>query len=399
MESFHRSPENQRGAKQAQKNEIDLVRKMAKEHVNIARKQAASDISKRKADEHNRLENLADEWKGNIDKTLDDKKGKSTTRSLEELLRTTYKQTKNGVNDRAWKMSAGTLKSKLALLHKIEANIPPVHEEVRQGPGPDLSTSDPRLVEEYSFLLRSSRFQPLNQIVASDQAIILEDAAGGRFHYNADAHRISVSLDAVDGTPRSRADIRAELLWEMMNASNRGSLHRADMLNPYPLDANSSPEAVKLYPYWKAQSSLASEWNEWKNIAEYDQLVLSINADPNMGKGKSHVTRMYRYSFEQNSRDWYQFTNYLDFQINSGHTARYDPGATNPNWVGYSILAVAQDRSPASLNITEREVRNWQNKTTRKIKSPSSNPFTSSAIIERARAYHDSLEVTDAQEG
>jgi hypothetical protein len=384
VESFKRAPESQYGTQQGQMRNTDMLKQMAKERVDLARREVTRGMSKND-DRYNRAKKLAEDVKANVNSTLDkeSKQGKSKERSLKDIFKIAVEQTKKEVANRTF-ITKDTRSSKEDLLQQIDANL-------QVSLGPDTGISDPRLVEDYRFLSGSAPFRSLDRMATSDTPITLVEATDStaiyqsRAFYYEDVHKISVPLKDKDEAPRSREDVRADLIWEMENASSRRSFQRMKQLIPEPLNANSSPEERELYLYKRAKYTLAAEWNEWRNILECDHRVMAINADPKLGGEGPHVTRRYGVFFRNTDQNWAYFKNYVETQRANGHTLHFDPDAARPDWVGKHLLAVAQERYPDSLVITDKEVQSWKSETTKRIKSSSNNPFFSETIIERAR--------------
>ncbi len=256
------------------------------------------------------------------------------------------------------------------------------------GLGPDRPASHSKLVEQYDFLLRSVPFQQLDQVATSHKMIILEDSSqlpGRPTVYNRVTHRIRIPLKDTYGRDRPLTEIRRSLSWELQNAASRGALERTSKLRPSALGPDASPQEKEIYTYKMATYALSKEWVEWTNIIEHVLCVRAINTDPNMGKGSLHVENRYEICFPKGDPGWFHFVNYLESQLEMKHTMRYDPNAANPDWVGKKILAKVQEISSTSLIVTPRQIRDWQIGKTRKVKSLSNNPFTTSSIIEQTR--------------
>ncbi len=255
------------------------------------------------------------------------------------------------------------------------------------GLGPDMKRSDNALVEQYEFLLHSAHFRPLARLVTSDEQIILEDSSdvpGQPEDYDAYKHCIRVPLKTKDGIARPLADVRAALLFEIHNAYLRGLIERTNRLDPPDLSPDSSAKEKEFYPFRMAGFALSCEWGEWIHAIECHLRIRAINADPKMGEGRQHVRECFGARYAKFDQRWYKFSKYIEEQIEGKHTLDYDPEAAKPDWVGKHILAVVQARYPASLIITQKQVRDWQNGIRRRVKSPSNNPFISPTIIPRA---------------
>jgi len=256
--------------------------------------------------------------------------------------------------------------------------------------GPDVAASTPGLVAEYNVLLTSAAFQKLNVTVTTAQNIILLDSSGlpGQpVDYDSGTHTIRAPLNDALMAPRPVADVRDDILWEMHNASVRGALGRNARRFPAALGPNPSRRETREFEYKVAAYALATEWDEWANVAEHDLKTQKINADPAMalahGAGP-HVTRTFAGHFGIPDAGWFRFANYLNDQIAAGHTTAYDANANTPNWAGKRILAVADPSKPV-FRITPLQVTNYLSGKTQKVKSFGSNPFKSDAILTQAQ--------------
>ncbi len=123
MESFGRFRESQPNPEQEQTYDTNMLKQLAKEQVDIARRQVTRNISKRDV-RYKRAKSLADDWKGNIDRIRDNKKGKGPERSLEQILTDTRRQTRSKIEDSGCCIRGKTLSSNMDLLRKMKANLP-----------------------------------------------------------------------------------------------------------------------------------------------------------------------------------------------------------------------------------------------------------------------------------
>lgn len=277
------------------------------------------------------------------------------------------------------------------------AGAPPVQRSaVVQRLGPDLANSSAGLVAEYNALLASTVFQRLNNTVTAHADIVLVDSSlipGQPVDYTAATHTIRVPLNTAAVPPavpaaRPAADVRDDILWEMHNASLRGALNRsAAKFNVAAPGPAASIDEEQKYPYQRAAYALCVEWEEWINVVEHDLKTQRINADPAMGGAGPHVTRSFAASFAVADAGWFLFTDYLQTQLATGHTAGYDANAANANWVGNTMLHIAQKQSAAALRITQAQVNNYQSGKTSKVKQASNNPFKNESIIKAARNH------------
>jgi hypothetical protein len=261
------------------------------------------------------------------------------------------------------------------------------------GLGPD-TTSDKTLTEQYNFLLPSVRFQYLDRIVNSNKKIILIDSSNipsQPVYYDNLSHKIYIPINTENDIVRPIEDIRDNLLWEMYNASMRGPFQRLDdQRYVYEANKNSSYEEKEIYPYKIAAYALSYEWYEWINIIEHYLHCQAINTDPNMGEKGPHIKNNLSHASNSDDKtwgEWDNFPNYLQEQIKNGHTTNIDPQALDPSWKGKHLLAMVERKYPASLIITQKQIRNWENGRTRKIKRPSNNPFISLTIIKQVQEH------------
>lgn len=234
------------------------------------------------------------------------------------------------------------------------------------------------LTQHYTFLLQSRDFWNTASMVNSGKKIILTDTIkfpGLSAYYDDGNHTIYVSLHNQDGSARAVEEIRDCIGWEVRNATMRGQYKR--------IMENFSEGNDEVDPFRRATYALSCEWTEWANIMEHAWFCRTINEDPNMGEGGPHIIEAYRPITKAN-HPWYDFRNYLKDQQRT--VIAYDPDAKDPSWVGHGILSIVEQRYPASLLITDKQVQDWlKTKSTRKIKSPSNNPFNSLALVEQAR--------------
>ncbi len=245
---------------------------------------------------------------------------------------------------------------------------------------PDPSSNE-TLMQHYKFLLQSPDFWNLARIINSEKKIILTDVSDAPDlyeYYDDETHKIHVTLHHQDGTAKSAEELRDVIAWEVRNGTMRGQFKR--------IEKNFSEEDIKADPFKRAAQALASEWLEWINIMEHAWFCRVMNNDPHMGAEGPHIKEIYR-SQTKPGHEWYDFRNYLKTQIQTGHTlTAFDRDAANASWIGNDMLSIIEKRYPASLIMTEKQVSDWRiTKATRKIKSPSNNPFNSLTLVEQAR--------------
>lgn len=258
----------------------------------------------------------------------------------------------------------------------------PSHYETKTSTeGIDVKASDPHLVSHYQFLMRATEFKRLDRAARSHWPLILLDSSrmpDQPIDYDYGLHQIRIPLYKKDmRTLRADVEVRTDILWEMRNASNADTLRQLEDLVPPEPAPNASKQEKKNYQYKKAIRALAAEWFEWASIKEHDCRCQLINEDQNMGNnGGDHVKRQYKNLI----KSWEYFDNYLTRQIESGHTASYDPAASNVDWIGKKIVAqIANSNARKSLRISETATKDWQNGKRPNIINLSNNPFLSHA--------------------
>ena len=262
--------------------------------------------------------------------------------------------------------------------------------EVIQRRGVNVGASSVELTAQYNALMASQTFADLDKLVTTNTNITLVDSSvdphNMEIDYDSGNHTIRVPLnDSLNGaTPRPLADIKEDIMWEMHNASIRGSLNRSTAkYRDLNLPANATLDEKRRLPYKNAGVALSVEWDEWINVVEHDLRTQCINADPAMGAGGPHVTRTFAacYPDPHDGNGWFKFKIYLQNQIDLRHTEHYDPAANREDWKGKKIIHRLQDTHP-SLNITQKERDDFISGKTKKVKRPENNPFTTVLINE-----------------
>src|SRR4051812_45537571 len=142
------------------------------------------------------------------------------------------------------------------------------------------------------------------------------------------------------------------LFFEIHNAKKSmafNDLHAAKGYNRESLASGGSKK--------KAGYALAVEWVEWNNVAESVILTARVNNESAMGQ-LLPAPPVYQGAFAPGAASWLKFSNYLDAQLASGHTASYDPAAAPPatGWLGKKILAALAAKNKTDLEITANEM-------------------------------------------
>ncbi|WP_430931801.1 hypothetical protein [Saccharicrinis sp. 156] len=126
--------------------------------------------------------------------------------------------------------------------------------------------SDPMLLTHYNFLMNSATFQDLANRITMNGDIpinLVDGTVGQNISYDEESHTIYVPVRDEGGSFHSNDQIRGDILWEMHNAHNKGSLKRANMRYPEELPANAKPDEKRELLYKKANYALSVEWIEW----------------------------------------------------------------------------------------------------------------------------------------
>lgn len=247
--------------------------------------------------------------------------------------------------------------------------------------------SDPTLVNQYNTMVAGSpTFSALNQRITANTNITLVDSTATQaVDYNSGTHTIQVPvLTAVGGPAHPLSRVREDLLWEMHNASNVGSLGRAWSKAPSP---PVTMEDKRLLAARQAATALAVEWTEWIMIVEHDLRAAQVDMDLGGTAMAPAVDRMFQGQFAVPNAGWFLFANYLRDQVAAGHTASYDPaalaGAAGAGWKGWTMLTFVANSAPATLQITDKQVTDWVNGARTRMKSADNNPFASDAIAQK----------------
>jgi hypothetical protein len=236
--------------------------------------------------------------------------------------------------------------------------------------GPALG-SDAVLAAQYAVLLGSAAFQELDNVVTAKTAITLVDSGGALgdqgVDYDSSTHTIRVPVTDALGAANPLADVNANLLFEMHNARKRGELGRTERKIPV-LAPNASMKEKADFPRKMAVYAISKEWEEWVNAAEVFKRADRIDTD--IGAGT--VTAQAAPFFPANGTGWYLFSNYLTYNVGSGHTAGYDATANNPQWIGFNILK--EKANSVAVKLTPTELNKWA-AGDRKSHVKKSNPF------------------------
>jgi len=235
-------------------------------------------------------------------------------------------------------------------------------------PKVDQVNSDPGLFQRYDELYTTGAFKSrLHNIVTTSRALLLLSAPGvGAAHYDPSNNSITVWQQSAVGVAKTNMELRDDIFFEIHNAKKSmafNDLHAAKGYNRESLASGGSKK--------KAGYALAVEWVEWNNVAESVILTARVNNESAMGQ-LLPAPPVYQGAFAPGAASWLKFSNYLDAQLASGHTASYDPAAAPPatGWLGKKILAALAAKNKTDLEITANEMAPTGSLNTR------ANPFT-----------------------
>jgi hypothetical protein len=140
----------------------------------------------------------------------------------------------------------------------------------------------------------------------------------------ADLHRVAGNaavtrlVEGLESAPR----LRSLMLFEMHNASRRGSARRIEKLRRggHNDDGTVRPdESEHVALFRQAAYALAREWHEW--ILTPEHTVDSERIDDDLGGGGAHVQNLFGSRFQHPDRGWFHFVNYMNEQMQRGHTS------------------------------------------------------------------------------
>jgi hypothetical protein len=122
---------------------------------------------------------------------------------------------------------------------------------------------------------------------------------------------------------------------------------------PQPQDANQRDQE-ELALFTAAIDALRFEYHEW--ISAYLTHMETVDANMALsGHGPDRVTPRLAQAHAEPAEGFFDFTAYMEEQIQAGHTAAFDGAATDDNWTGHILIQQAQQDHPALLTITEDE--------------------------------------------
>jgi hypothetical protein len=290
----------------------------------------------------------------------------------------------------------------------------PVQRAPREG-------SDPALASLYNQMLASPVFADLDRELSETRRILLVDlpangsARGGTY----DSGAWSIGVNMAKNPSMSR--VRELIVWEMHNLLNPRGLGRTEDLLAVPLamaGTHGGRQDVPGADVRQAAHALAKEWEEWRMQVPHAARALLIDRDLRMAGGQAYdigdkaaflesvlthgaeagddpiVSIDYLEQFCSNAErgSWHKFTDYLPPQIETGHTAGYDPmlGALMAHgrldeWAGHALLRSARGKSQESLEISRQELTEFISALLRggraEAKSPEENPFVADHAV------------------
>jgi hypothetical protein len=176
--------------------------------------------------------------------------------------------------------------------------------------------SDPTLAAQYAAMAATQEFQDLDVAVTTNTDITLDDSSIpgpnlGPVDYNSATHTIRVPVSQ-NGVARPLPMVRDDLLWEMHNARNRGSLGRGLAAMPA---APGSAEEKRTYKQRVAATALAIEWDEWMRVVEHNERTTQINNQ----LGAGYLNPGFAGQFAAVGQGWYLFREYMAAHGNWSH--------------------------------------------------------------------------------
>lgn len=218
--------------------------------------------------------------------------------------------------------------------------------------------------------------------------MLADGSVGQHIDYAAHTHtiRVPITTDPTVGpaAPHPLDQVRADILWEMHNAANKGPLGRAGARLNSPLRPGTTADQTKEQLYKQANLALSYEWIEWAKTLEHVLRVRKISGELPAGP-PPQVQDQFGAHYAVADAGWYRFRNYLDDMIARGHTTGYDPNATAAKtWKGWRILQLAQSKSKAPLEITAKQQAAFETGKKREIKDEGVNPFRADALWQEA---------------
>lgn len=172
-----------------------------------------------------------------------------------------------------------------------------------------------------------------------------DEETGGRLAcFEVDTHTILINQSLQGNLP----DIRHYILIEL----NHARMGQAPVAAPQPEDANERDQE-ELTAFTAALDALRVEYHEWISAYLTHMETADANLTMSHGQGPDTVTPRLAQAYAQPEQGFFDFTVYMDMQIQSGHTAAYDPAATGENWTGHILLQQAEQDHAALLLITE----------------------------------------------
>ncbi|HEX3477729.1 MAG TPA: DUF4157 domain-containing protein [Kofleriaceae bacterium] len=173
-----------------------------------------------------------------------------------------------------------------------------------------------------------------------------EETGGRQACFLVDDNTILINQSLAGNLP----DIRHYILIEL----NHARMGQAPAAAPQPQDA-AQRDQEELGLFTAAVDALRVEYHEW--ISAYLTHMETVDANLTMshGQGPDTVTPRLAQGYSDPGQRCFDFPSYMEMQIQMGHTAAYDPAATDDQWVGHLLLQQAEQDHPALLKITEDE--------------------------------------------
>jgi hypothetical protein len=220
-------------------------------------------------------------------------------------------------------------------------------------PAPKIDqSSDALLIAHYDELYDNSpAFRSrLHNIVTSTRVLkLVLDPGVGHASFTLNDNSIKVWRYVSPGVVKTAEQIRDDIFFELHNARKAMALAALSGSDGYNV-ASLAGDIKK-----KAGYALANEWMEWYNVAESTLLAVVVNSQSAIGQLLPSPPA-YQGQFVAGATSWLKFSNYLDTQVATNHTAHYDPAAApGQKWLGKEILRVVNTKGGADLEIYANE--------------------------------------------
>jgi hypothetical protein len=211
--------------------------------------------------------------------------------------------------------------------------------------------SNALLVQRYDDMYNgSAEFKArLHNIVTANRVLkLLLDPGIGDADYDLTTHSIRVWRKNDGGGDKTDTELRNDLFFELHNAKRAMAFAALD--GPSGYNIASLGEDIKK----RASYALATEWEEWINVAESTIRVYIVNQQA--GTALLTSPPEYRDFFDPGDDSWLKFSNYVKLQVGGGHTVSYDKAATGPKWKGFRVLELATAKDGVAVAITANEI-------------------------------------------